>query len=180
MPRASVVAQLDPRIREEVDRAVREGRATIDQIVEMIGQLGGEASRSAVGRYVRNAREQMERYRQAQEVARVWVGRLEQEPDGDVGRLLSEMLRTVAFQALGEMGGAVEGPKAGEVMMLARAIKDLSSADKTRADMVLKVRKEIAARLEKEAREVEKLAKKGGLSDETVREIRARIMGVAS
>lgn len=162
-----------------MDRAVRENRATIDQIAAMIDAMGGGASRSAVGRYVKSAREQMERYRQAQEVAKVWVGRLEQEPEGDVGRLLSEMLRTLAFQALGEMGEG-EGAKPSEIAMIARTIKDLSTADKTRADMVLKVRKELAAKLEKEAGEVANLAKKGGLSDETVREIRERIMGVAS
>ena len=146
MARRSRVAQLDPRIREVVDRLVREGRASIDDIVaDLIARLGDDApSRSSVGRYAANARRQMERYREAQEVARVWVGRLEEEPDGDVGRLLSEMLRTVAFQQLSELGddGAQVEPR--NIAALAGAIRDLASADKTRADTVLRLRKEIA------------------------------------
>lgn len=146
MARRSSITQLDPRVRELVDRLVREGRATIDQIVaELEARLGQDApSRSSVGRYAANARRQMERYREAQEVAKVWVGKIEEEPDGDVGRLLAEMLRTVAFQQLSGLGdeGAEVEPR--HIAALAGAIRDLASADKTRADVVLRVRKEIA------------------------------------
>ncbi|MDP3612732.1 MAG: DUF3486 family protein, partial [Rubrivivax sp.] len=61
--RPSSITQLDPKIKEAVDTAVREGRTSIDQLVELINSLGGEASRSAVGRYVKTANERMEEYR---------------------------------------------------------------------------------------------------------------------
>lgn len=178
MPRRSRVEQLDPRIREQVDRLVRAGR-TIDEITGHLEQLAGEAapSRSSVGRYVRNTREQMARYREAQELAKVWVGRIEEEPEGDVGRLLSEMLRTVAFQQLAASGDEGAELNTKEVAMLAGAIRDLSNADKTRADMALRIRKEVA----KEAADAAaRVATKGGLSGEAVQEIRREILGVAS
>ena len=90
MARRSSVAKLDPRIRESVDRAIRENRATIDDIVDKLDGIMGEdaPSRSAVGRYVKGAREQMQRYREAQEMAKVWVGKLEDDMEQCADRRL--------------------------------------------------------------------------------------------
>ena len=65
MPRRSAIKRLDPRIREAVDKLVRDGRATIDDIVDRLeGMLGEHApSRSSVGRYVKSTREKMARFR---------------------------------------------------------------------------------------------------------------------
>lgn len=128
MTRGSSITKLDPRVREVVDTAIREGRATIDEILGLIKGLGGEASRSAVGRYKQAAETKMQRYREAQEVAKVWIGRLESDPDGDVGRLLPEMLRAVAYQQLAGLDDDVDSK---EIALLARAIKDAAGATKT-------------------------------------------------
>ena len=110
MGRKSSIQELEPKIREAVDSAIRDGRASIDDIVELIDDMGGEASRSAVGRYRKNAVDQMRRWQEAREISKVWVGKLEEDPSSDVGRLISEMLKTVAFQTVGGMvdGGDVE------------------------------------------------------------------------
>ena len=145
MGRKSSITQLDPKIRAAVDKAVREDRATIDQIVELVDDLGGEASRSAVGRYVKNTREAMEHYRQAQSLARTWA---EQIPEnGDVAQLSRQLLSTAAFRAVSEMQSdeQVEGR---ELMLFARALKDISSAAKTDAEARAKIRAEMAAELE--------------------------------
>lgn len=172
MPRKSNITQLAPGVREAVDAAIREGRATITDIVAMIKRMGGEASKSAVGRYKQQAESQMQRYREAQEVARVWVGKLQTDPEGDVGRLLAEMLRTTAFQTLGDLDAGT--PQ--DVMFLAKALKDLASADKLTAERILSVRREAA----KEAAEkVSAIGKSKGLSKATVDELRKEILGVA-
>ncbi|GBL46265.1 phage terminase, small subunit [Sulfuriferula multivorans] len=129
MARPSSVKRLDPSVRAAVDDAIREGRATIEDIVALLRNLGADISRSAVGRYKQQAESQMARYREAQEVAKVWIGRLESDPEGDVGRLLPEMLRAVAFQQLaGLEDGQVDSK---EIALLARAIKDAAGATKT-------------------------------------------------
>jgi hypothetical protein len=133
MARKSSIKELDPRIREAVDQAIREGRATIDDIVALIAQLGGEVSRSAVGRYKQRAENQMQKYREAQEVAKVWIGKLQADPEGDIGRLLAEMLRTVAFQSIGDM----EAASPMDMMLLAKALKDMAGADKLTAERIL-------------------------------------------
>jgi len=172
MGQKSAIKLLDPRIRESVDTAIREGRATIDQIVELIQQHGVEVSRSAVGRYKQKAESQMQRYREAQEVAKVWIGKLQADPEGDVGRLLAEMLRTAAFQTMGDM----EAGTPEEIMLLAKAIKDLASADKLTAERILKTRQEA---VREAAERVAAVVKAKGLSSDTAAELRREILGVA-
>ena len=176
MGRKSSIKKLDPRIRDAVDGAIRDGRATIDDLVELIEQHGGEASRSAVGRYVKNANQQMEKFRQAKEISKVWVGKIEEDPDGDMGRMLSEMLRTVAWQTIGNFDENEEGATAGELMFIAKAIKELASADKLSADRQLKIRQEVAKQA---AAVVDKATEKRGLTKETRDEIRREILGIA-
>lgn len=178
MARRSSIHQLDPRLRSALDGLIREGRYTLDDILAHLAQLnGGEppVSRSAIGRYAQRAEEQMRRYREAQEVARVWVEKFESEPDGDVARLLPEMLRSVAFQTLGSLGEREESADAQEVMFLAKAMKDLASADKLTTDRILQIRQEVAKRA---ATEAVKQAKASGLSDEAADLIRQKILGV--
>lgn len=178
MARKSSVTQLDPRLREALDALIREGRHTLDDILAKLAELNaGEApvSRSALGRYAQRAEAQMERYREAQEVAKVWVNKFEEEPTGDVGRLLHEMLRSVAFQTLGGLSERVESADPEEVMLLAKAMKDLASADKLTTERILVIRQEVA---KKAAVEAVKQAKASGLSDEAADLIRQKILGV--
>ena len=172
MARKSSIARLDPRIREAADAAIRDGRATVDEIVALIASLGGQVSRSAVGRYKQAAEVQMARYREAQEIAKVWIGKLQTEPDGDVGRLLAEMLRTAAFQSIGDLDSAQ--PR--DLMFLAKALKDLAGADKLTAERILEVRRQAAADAADKATAV---ARTKGLSADTVAELRKEILGVA-
>lgn len=123
----------------------------------------------------------MEKYRQAQEVAKVWVDKLEAEPSGDVGRLLPEMLRVVAFQTLTSMGESDASVGAMDVMLLAKALKDIAGTQKTSIDTELlmrKVREETQAKADAATAEVEQLTRNAGMSEELVSSIRARILGV--
>ncbi|SDO76720.1 Protein of unknown function [Rhodoferax sp. OV413] len=172
--RPSSITQLHPSIKEAVDTAVREGRATINEIVGLVKGMGGDASRSAVGRYVKNANERMEDYRQATQIAAVWVDKLGKEPEGDVGRMLLEMLRVVAFKTIGDLETA--SPE--DLMFLGKALKDFAGADKLAVDKAINVRKLIAVRAAEVAASVVKTVKKAGLSDDTINVIRAEILGI--
>lgn len=145
MARGNSITKLDPRVREAVDTAIREGRATINEILGLIKGMGSEASRSAVGRYKQAAEAKMLRYREAQEIAKVWVGKLESDPEGDVGRLLPEMLRAVAYQQIAALDEDVDSK---EIALLARAIKDAAGATKTSVEAE-RLRREIKQALTK-------------------------------
>lgn len=172
--RPSSITQLDPQVKEAVDSAVREGRASIDQIVELIKSLGGDASRSAVGRYVKTANERMEEYRKAQSVAAVWMDKIGAEPKGDVSRMLLEMLRMVAYRTIDQ----TESASPEDLMFLSNALKGFAQTDKLVIDKELGLRKLIAIEAAKVAVEVVKTVKKAGLSDETVELIRSKILGI--
>lgn len=174
--RPSSITQLDPQVKEAVDAAVREGRASIDQIVELIKSLGGEASRSAVGRYVKTANERMEEYRQAQQMAAVWMDKIGKEPEGDVGRMLLEMLRMLAFKSIGE----TESASPEDLMFLSNAIKGFAQTDKLVVDKEINIRKLVAAKAEKAANEIVKEARKIGASEETIQTWRNKVLGVAA
>ena len=149
MGRRSSIIQMDPRIREAVDAAIREGRATIADIMHLVGEMGASVSKSAVGRYKVSVEAQMDHYRQAQALARVWA---EQIPgNGDVAQLTRQVLSVLAFRAAGDMGEGetIEGK---EVAWLARALKDIAASAKTDVEAREKIRQaaaqEAAAKVE--------------------------------
>ena len=69
----SSIERLPPGILAEVHEAIREG-ATIDEIVRRIPAQGGTCSRSAVCRYVRRARAVLQRRREVDGLADLWLG----------------------------------------------------------------------------------------------------------
>jgi hypothetical protein len=174
MARRSSLARLDPRIREAVDAAIREERATIDELVAMIAAHGGAVSRSAVGRYAKDYTESLARYREAQEVAGRWVEQFRAAPDSDVGRLLAEMLKTLAFSSLAERSSA----DARDIGLLARAIRDLASVDQVKA----RVEAEVTARAQERAAAavaaIEGEAERRRISPEALAAIREQVYGI--
>lgn len=180
MARRSTLASLPAPIVQACNDLIRDGH-TIDAIVAALHKLGAEVSRSAVGRYVKSTRESMDKYRQAQEVAKVWLDKLEAEPNGDVARLLPEMLRVVAFQSISKLGEKDAPVKAMDLMLLAKALRDLAGTSKTNIDVELQLRKlreQVQQRADAAARDVESMTRQAGMSDELVRSIRERILGV--
>jgi len=172
--RKSSIDLLDARIQDAVNAAIKEGRASIDGIVDLIKGMGGDASRSAVGRYVQSQNEKLEHFRQAQETAKVWVDKIGKEPEGDVGRLLIEMLRVISYRTMSDMDSA--DPQ--DLMFLGKAIKDISSADKVMIDREAAVRKLVAAQVVKAAEEVTTTVRQAGMSAETIEMIRSKILGI--
>lgn len=172
--RPSKISLFEPALKEAVDTAVREGRATVDQIFDMIVSMGGDTSRSGVGRYVKNANDHLEDYRQAQAQAALWMDKIGKEPDGDVGRMLLETLRMVALRTVRE----TEKVNPEDLNFLSNAIKGLAQADKLVVDKAIALRKLIAVEAAKVATDVAKTAKKAGLTDETIEMIRSKILGI--
>ncbi|OGT57876.1 MAG: hypothetical protein A3E01_05220 [Gammaproteobacteria bacterium RIFCSPHIGHO2_12_FULL_63_22] len=175
MGRKSTVAQQDAAILQEVHDLIRKGR-TIDEITEVLHALGAEVSRSATARYVKGERESMRQMVKAQTMARVWVEQFGKEPDGDVGRLLPQMLEAVAHRTLDNMAES-EGVKSPEeVRVMARALKDLSGAKRGNIDIELKMRQvrqeERQAMLAEQRAKLEAMPNKGGVTAATKAEIR--------
>lgn len=172
MGRKSSIKQLDPRVKEAVDKAIREDRATIDELVDLIEAHGGAASRSAVGRYVKRTRDAMVHFRQAQALAQTWAEKIPE--NGDVAALSRQLLSTAAFRAAADLqdGEKVEGK---EVMLMARALKDIASAAKTDAEARARIRAEMAAEL---AERVEETAQGQAMTPAAIKALIKEAYGV--
>ena len=178
MPRKSAIEQLPEAVQEQVHRLIREGR-TVDEITAKLDELNQDVSRSSVGRYKQRYEKQLERYREAQNVAGIWVEELGQDQKSDVGRLLAEMLKTIAFRTMADMGEDEGNPSPMDLHFLARTIKDLEQSGKISADRIFKVRQEIAKEeREKAADQAVEAVKASGMSGESAEAIRASILGV--
>lgn len=177
MGRKSSIVKLPKEIREAVDRAIREERATYDEIKAMVDRMGGSASRTAIADYARKARDQMQTYRQAQEIASVWAKHVGEQPNGDIAQLNLQLLSTLAFKVLSDINERADGSVAPmELMLLAKAVDHFSKADKTNLERELRVRKEMAAAAAECAAAG---AKQRGLSAEAADQIRRDILGLA-
>lgn len=181
MGRRSSLDDLPKETQERLADLIREGW-TIDEITAVLKEMGAQVSRSSVGRFVQKQSMAMLRYQEAQAVAKVWVDRIEAEPDGDVARLLPQMLSAVAFTTIDSMSETEGGSGAMDVMMMARAIKDLSTAKVSQAALELKMREvreqaRIKA-LEDAAKVVGEAARAQGMDETQVDFWRRKVLGV--
>lgn len=186
MGRRSTIQTLPPGIVAEVNRLVREGR-TIDSITRHLellsadGQIEQDVSRSSVGRYVMAARMSMDRMRQASEFASLAVPMLGEQAGGDIGLLVGQMLKTLAYQMTGQMqeridDGGKQAPKAMDVMLLAKTIRDLEALQKGNLERRALERKTI---LEEAATKTKDAAMDAGLTDAQWELLRAKFLGIS-
>lgn len=175
-PRSRI--ELDPRLKEVADAAIRRG-CTVDELVDALAAVtpAGEEpiSRPGAGRYFKKMRATIATHLEAQAVRKQWIDEFGKDPDGDIGQLLVALLQTTAFSQLKLMGDqpadltGKDGVGPRHIALLAGALKDLSSAKKIDAERILKIRRETA---EKAAAAVQQVARKQGLSAETIKAFR--------
>lgn len=185
MARRSSIERLPKGLADLCNRLIREGR-TIHEITDKLNELDAEVSKSAVGRYVKNTREQMQRYREAQEVAGRWVAELGEDSKGDVATLCQQMLTGIAFTTLDQVaqqqleagdgdGKPAKPIKAMDLMLFAKALESLEGSSKRSLERREKIERAVLAR---QAKAAESVAKSRGLSNEQWSAIRAKFLGI--
>jgi len=101
----SSIDRLPDDIRDKLQELLRDPRCTqLDATARINSILEGEGlperlSKSAVNRYAVKMEEVGAKLRQSREVAQMWIGKLGAEPQGEVGKLLNEVVRNLAFEA---------------------------------------------------------------------------------
>ncbi|HRQ63894.1 MAG TPA: DUF3486 family protein [Xanthomonadaceae bacterium] len=172
----STIERLPRDLRDLCLRLIREG-STIHQITDKLNELDADVSKSAVGRYVKSAREQMARYREAQEIAGQWVTQLNERPNGDVGALLPEMLKLIALETMNRISDEqVANPdsktKPMDVMLLAKAFRDLEATTKGSLERREKIERMV---IEKAADKAGEVGKRAGLSQAVIDQIQQEL-----
>ncbi|HDQ5867534.1 TPA: DUF3486 family protein, partial [Shigella flexneri] len=104
--RLSKVDLLPDSIREQLHQMLREKRHTQEEIREAINALidehnlpgGMQLSRTGLNRYASRMEKVGAKIRASREMAEVWAAKLGSAPTLDVGRLLMEFVKTLAFE----------------------------------------------------------------------------------
>jgi len=177
MPSRSKVAKLDPTIRTELDRLLKDGRYTIRDITGHLQQLGADISRGSVQRYGQKFERLAQRAREMREISGAFARELGEVPDSAATSMLAETLNNFLLRYAAEADDQDRQMDPKEIMMMARAVKDLASATRVSSELEMK----IADRVAKEAAaRVEKCGRKMGLTPDVLRRIQSEAFGIES
>jgi hypothetical protein len=154
----------------------KEARIRINEILDGTDHPG-RLSKSSVNRYARRMEDVGAKLRETREVARMWIGKLGSEPQGEVGKLLNELVRTLAFRAAMKASEADDDEPIDPKLLksLAVSVYRLERAANENAVLEDKIRKKT---LQQAAAAVETAAKELGQDEEQARFWRAKVLGV--
>jgi hypothetical protein len=183
--RLSKIDQLPDELKSQLNVLLRDGRMSQEQIRAQINELIDEQGivddpeyikRNALSRYAQSFRKGMERYAQAQDLTRKWVNQFGEMPQTDISRALIEIGKSHIFEFQMEQieSGKTTDPKT--MGQLALAIKRLQEAQTGSVKLEQEIRKQV---IEEAADKAESVAKKAGLTAETVKMLKAELLGIA-
>lgn len=180
MAKASTIKTLPPDILKQLQALLRDPRVTqLDataRINAILAEKGQETvSKSAVNRYAVKMAEVGAKLQQSREIASMWIGKLGSEPAGEVGKLLNEITRNLAFDAVMQLSEGDKPAAPGAIKELAIAIEKLEKASSENEKRAMEIERRA---LTKAADRAGDAAKKQGLSDTDWAEIRAKFLGV--
>nr|PRK13880.1 hypothetical protein BV193_01257 [Haemophilus influenzae]PRK35343.1 hypothetical protein BV194_01229 [Haemophilus influenzae] len=113
--------------------------------------------------------------RNAHEVAEIWTKQFGEAPQSDIGKLLMEIVKNLAFEtSIGMSENGKAEPK--DLALLSSAIQRLEQAESLSHKREQAIRKEMA---QLAAETAEKVVVQAGLSADTVRAIKEQILGIA-
>lgn len=182
--RPSKIDLLPEAIRDQLHTLLRDKRHTQEDIRAAVNELIDEnglpddlkISRTGLNRYASRMETLGAKIREGREIADVWVSRLGDAPTSDVGKLLQEFVKSLAFEttmSLSETDKVVEPKALAQLALVAARIEQA-------AMMSTKREKEIRAAFAAEAAEqAEKLVKQAGLTKEAAADIKRQILGIA-
>jgi hypothetical protein len=185
MAKASTIKTLPPDILEQLQALLRDPRVTqLDataKINAILTEQGQEpVSKSAVNRYALRMAEVGSKLQQSREIASMWIGKLGSEPQGEVGKLLNEITRNLAFDAVMQLSEGDEPAAPGAIKELAIAIEKLENAASKNVQRDAMIRKQT---LDDAAKGIDKLADEAHrtgrkLDAETLKAVREQVYGL--
>lgn len=184
MARASTIAKLAPDVLANLQALLRDPRisqldatAEINTILESRGEE--TVSKSAVNRYAMRMEQVGAKLKQSREISQMWIGKLGAAPQGDVGNLVNEILRTVAFDLSIKLQD-IEDPDAmpGVIKMLKELSLSVMRLEVASSENVKRDKEIRNQERESAAETAASIARKGGATKETIENIKAGILGV--
>ena len=179
----SSISRLPPEQKAEFERVLRAGSMTLNEICEHMkamfpGEPAAEVSRSAVHRYSLQFSEMTQRMRDIQAMSETVVGELGEGIGEKSGELLSQAIITLATNAALNAHGR-DDVTVDEIRKLAVAAKNAMDSRRMDVNVRKALREEARAELLREQSErLDKVVRTGGLSEDTARDMRKKILGV--
>jgi hypothetical protein len=170
MPPRSKVASLPKTVKTWLDTALAENNfSDYEALANELSERGFSISKSALHRYGQDFESKLSALKMASEQARAVVAAAPDE-EGAVNEALMRLVQEHLFKLLMTGGDQMDLPK------VAKAVAELGKASVVQK----KWQAEWKEKTEAAASRIEKIAKKGGLNQATVDEIRREILGMAA
>lgn len=182
--RASKIERLPDDVKAFLDAMLRDREYSqqdiLDEVNKQIAAQGlpehDQISRSGLNRYATRMEQIGKRMRETNAIADAWVSKLGDAPTGQVGNLLIQMTRSMAFDLTLSLQEKDEPASVQMLRELALTIKRLESASMDSLKREKEIRKAFA---EEAATKAETAAKQAGLSKDAIATIKADILGIA-
>ncbi len=164
---SKVERELPPEIREQVDALLIQGE-TYEAIAEFLKKRGYDISRSSIGRYGKEFLQLVREIKILEDQAKAIISDSEESLilEEAASKLFSKNILKLLLQ------GNVDIK---EIPKIISGFAKLQASSISRE----KFKSEIRQKVKKTAEEVRKVASKKGLSEEAVKEIEAKILGIA-
>lgn len=182
-PRSSMET-LPENVRREFERRlIANGFANYTELTDWLNEQGYQISRSAAHRYGQKMERRFAKIKTSTEAAKLIADGANDEHDHRSAAIVA-MLQSELFEVLVDISELDEDEKTklnplAKFDLISEGAKRIGSF--VNASTRLKeYQNKVKAKAQAAADEVEKIAKKGGLSDETADEIRRQILGVAT
>lgn len=156
-PQASTIDRLPSEIKSALQELLQDPRVTQLEVTAKINALleaeGHEerVSKSAVNRYAVKMAEVGEKLRQSRDVAEMYIAKVGAAPQGQMGLLINEILRTLAFDlSLKIQDAALDDPETlaatiDQVKALALAVQRLEQSATINVKRAAEIRKQALA-----------------------------------
>ncbi|MEO0442811.1 MAG: DUF3486 family protein [Pseudomonadota bacterium] len=178
--RRSKVDLLPEDVKAQLDKMLRDGRIQQKDILEYINNKITDGDKkisiSGLNRYATKMEAIGVKIRQSREVAEMWTAKLGDAPTSEVGKLLQEVVRTMAFETGMAMSEDEEPVPPKAIGQLALAIQRIEAAASASHKREKEIRQAFA---EEAANEVDAVAISQGLSQDSVVALKAQILGIA-
>ncbi|WP_421780739.1 phage protein Gp27 family protein [Kiloniella litopenaei] len=186
MARRSTIEKLPTDLREEINGFLMAKGRSVDEFTEylqeLLNPLGIDISRSAAHRHMSKHDIIAQRMRESRELATTFAKQLDEDAlKGDQGQFLIQALQTLINQNMMAKLSSEDDSETStkELMILARALKDVIGSKKLNDEAMRKVREEVFEATKAEAaRTAEKVATQAGLSAETVLSFKESLLGI--
>ncbi|MCU7097908.1 DUF3486 family protein [Salmonella enterica] len=181
MARRSTIDKLPEDVRRWLERALTEsgfsGYAELEALMRDKGYL---ISKSAIHRYGQKIERRFGAIRAATEAARMLTEGAADDQDARSEAVIA-LIQTELFESIVQLQEAEDGEidPQDRVALLSKVAKNVSTLSRASVNLK-KFQQEVRAKAEAAASNAEKIARKGGLSAESVQALRREILGIAS